>query len=63
MINGIYKGVKWEIKYAGFWIDGWGEFQPYAGNYLLNLPQEEREKRLKAQIRYRINKMLKEAKE
>jgi len=34
-------------------------FQPYAGNYLLNIPQEERDKKLKAKIRYEINKQLK----
>jgi len=57
--EGNYKGFKWRLIYAGYDIFGMHSFQPYAGNYLLNIPQEERDKKLKAKIRYEINKQLK----
>ena len=56
MEEGIYKGIKWQIIYAGYEIQGIGSFQPYAGNKLLDMPEQERDKKLKAMIRYQINK-------
>ena len=61
-----YKGYEYEFYYGGYKIyfkDGKIlEFSPYAGNTLLNLPQEEREEKLKSKIRYKINKHLTEMK-
>lgn len=59
MEEGIYKGFEWKIRYSGFDIKGLCSFDPYAGNYLLDLDEWERSKRLKAKIRYLINKELK----
>ena len=58
-----YKGYEYEFYYGGYKIyfeNRILEFSPYAGNILLNLTQEEREKRLKSKIIYKINKHLKQ---
>lgn len=58
-----YKGFEYEFYYSGYRIyfsERIEEYSPLAGNTLLNISQEERERKLYDMIRYRINKHLEE---
>ena len=58
MEEGKYKGLRWRIIYSGYEIEKIGSFQTCAGNHLLGIPEDERERKLKSKIRYEINKFI-----
>jgi len=59
-----YKGITYEIEYAGYKIHlpngNIHEFNAYAGNKVLNMDEKEQRVFLLRKIRYEINKIKKE---